>query len=136
MQISLKASFVKAHFKDKDKSSLFQIERYYMRSRLENEIGSQDGYKVDDTLSFDLTEYKPKDVKSLHTLLLANSEDIPTKTIETVNRWLEVLANPENTEVDSLQTFEKAMQVLLKKSKTKWLFMERGDGELSPVLVT
>ena len=101
---------------------------------LQGQIGSGDkDVSPADVFSFQLPDYKDGDIK----LLLASLEknEAPEKTISTVKRWVEVMKDPSNGEVTSLQSLEKVFGALIKKIPTGWLFFERADGEFCPVLV-
>jgi hypothetical protein len=129
MQISIKAELLKRIYSSK----LFSLD-YRQERQLQYEINSEEGFRDDDSISFDLTSYEVPKLKQIYSVLVANAA--PTKTCETINRWLEVLKDPMNGEVTSLQSLEKVFKVLLKGLKDKWVFYEKPDGEMCPVLVT
>ena len=130
MQISIKAPLLhKLYNINKNLLRLNYPYNHYMGHPLD----SEDGIKSEESVSFDLSEYSITDLKKLYDLLIAN--DAPTKTSETITRWLEILKNPMNGEVSSLQSFRKVFDALLKGLKDKWLFYEKEDGEMCPILI-
>lgn len=131
MQISIKAELLK-RILEKEKGI---ISLSYRDDRRINEpIGSNDGFAEEDAISFDLATYSMPNLSKLHKTLIAL--EAPTKTCETVARWIEVLKDPMNGDVSSLQGLQKVFDALIKGLKDKWLFYKKRDGELCPVLIT
>ena len=133
MQISIKAELLKRIYSKKTEN-IFSLGWRDSEKLSKHNIDSEEGFRADDVFPFDLVSYDNSKLKELQDLLTANSA--PTKTIETVKRWMEILKDPMNGEVSSLQGLDKVFKTLLKGLKDKWLFHEKGDGELCPILIT
>lgn len=127
MQISLKAELLKAIYTAVKLSS-------WDERRIKEKLDTEHGFRKEDVIAIDLIEYDMKRLQALHAALVDNNA--PTKTHETVNRWIEVLKNPMNGDVTSLQALDKVFKTLMKGLKDKWLFYKKGDGEICPVLIT
>jgi len=131
MVISIKAELLKRVYETDDKllSLNWSDER-----RCKHPIGSSDGFRNEDSISINLAEYDTNKLKKIHEICV--TLNAPTKTCATILRWIEVLKDPMNGDVTSLQGLQKVFDALMKGLKDKWLFYKRADGELCPVLIT
>lgn len=130
MQISIKAELLKKIYEEN--TSLIKL-GWSDERMIKKPLDSEDGFRTEDAISIDLVDYDIAKLKKIYEELA--KKNAPTKTCETISRWIEVLKDPMNGDVTSLQGLQKVFDALMKGLKDKWLFYKKSDGELCPVLI-
>jgi hypothetical protein len=130
MEIKLQVSILKPLVKKEENLFAKAIDYWKLR-----DLQKEKGYQFQDTdmVTIELPKFNTTELKKLWSVL--GAAEAPERTLDTIHRWMEVLKNPDNATVTSLQAMEKIFRPLILKSQNKWLFTEKEDGQLCPVLV-
>lgn len=86
-----------------------------------------------ETIKIDIEKRTKQEIQRLRVKLSGN---VPSQTIEKIDRYLEAIDNPDIAECKNIDVFKKALDSYIKKLKVRWFWKMGDDGVMLPWVIT